>query len=120
LRYIKLKEPTIEHKYEKGIFASRFDREPLAMVCELEDKAICDAIIKYACKNGCTDLLLIDEAFVKSAIIHERIRRGVSAPKRPMEVSDNGMQRWACGCGNLMYKKQKYCDECGQKFNWED
>lgn len=38
---------------------------------------------------------------------------------KPKEVSDNGMERWVCGCGNLMYKKQKYCDECGQKFNWE-
>jgi hypothetical protein len=39
--------------------------------------------------------------------------------KRPKEVSDNGMERWVCDCGNLMYKKQKYCDNCGQKFDWE-
>ena len=35
---------------------------------------------------------------------------------RPKEVSDNGMERWVCACGNLMYKRQKYCDECGAKF----
>lgn len=47
---------------------------------------------------------------------------GVIVPPfaKPKEVSDNGMQRWVCECGNLMYRKQKYCDECGLKFNWED
>jgi hypothetical protein len=75
LRYIKLKEPTIEHNYEQGIFTSRFESALVARVCELADNAICDAIIKYATEQGYTDLYLIDEEFIKSAILHEIERR---------------------------------------------
>lgn len=75
LRYIKLKEPTIEHNYEEGIFTSRFDSALLARVCDYTDNVICDAIIQYATERGYTDLYLIDEEFIKSAIINEIKRR---------------------------------------------
>ena len=75
LRYIKLKEPTIEYNYEEGIFTSNFTSELLARVCEYRDNVICNAIIQYATEQGYTDLYLIDEEFIKSAIIHEIERR---------------------------------------------
>ena len=75
LKYIKLREPTIKHDYEEGIFTSRFDSALLARVCDYTDNVICDAIIQYATEQGYTDLYLIDEEFIKSAIIHEIERR---------------------------------------------
>jgi hypothetical protein len=46
-----------------------------AYVTDITDRAICNAIIDYATKEGMTDLYLIDEEFIKSAINHEIERR---------------------------------------------
>ena len=35
---------------------------------------------------------------------------------KPRDCSDNGMERWVCSCGNLMYDKHPYCYKCGAKL----
>ena len=46
-----------------------------AQVADLTNEAICTAIKEYAQKEGYSDLYLIDETFIKQAIIHEIQRR---------------------------------------------
>jgi hypothetical protein len=47
----------------------------MAQVADTLNKVICEAIIRYADEQGATDLFLIDEEFIKSAIINEIQRR---------------------------------------------
>lgn len=47
----------------------------MAQVVDITDRAIYEAIRKYAYEQGVTDIYLIDEEFIKSAIIHEVERR---------------------------------------------
>lgn len=56
-------------------FQSSLRMKIMAQVADTTDKAICEAIIRYADEQGMTDLYLIDEAFIKSALIHEIQRR---------------------------------------------
>lgn len=46
-----------------------------AKVADLTEKTITQSIIEFAREQGYTDLFLIDENFVKSAIFHEMERR---------------------------------------------
>ena len=56
-------------------FQSSIKMKIMAQVADTTDKAICEAIIRYADEQGATDVYLIDEEFIKSAIIHEIQRR---------------------------------------------
>lgn len=47
----------------------------MAQIVDTTDRAICEAIREYAYKQGVTDIYLIDEEFIKSAIMHEVERR---------------------------------------------
>lgn len=47
----------------------------VAHITNLNNKAICDAVIDYARQAGVTDLFLLDEEFVKAALINEAKRR---------------------------------------------
>ena len=47
----------------------------MAQVVDTTDRAILEAIREDAYKQGVTDIYLIDEEFIKSAIIHEVERR---------------------------------------------
>ena len=47
----------------------------MAQVVDITNRAICEAIRKYAYEQGVTDIYLIDEDFIKSAIMHEIERR---------------------------------------------
>ena len=74
MKYIKLPRPEIKPSdfYETvWSFTSKLG----AYVTDVTDRAIIDAIIKYATEQGFSDLYLIDEEFIKSAIIHEIQRR---------------------------------------------
>ena len=51
-----------------------FDPPEIKSSHKFADRVICDAIINYAREQGYTDLSIIDEEFIKSALIHE-IRR---------------------------------------------
>ena len=56
-------------------FTASLTREIVAQVTDTTDKAICEAIIRYADDMGATDLYIIDEEFVKTAILNEIKRR---------------------------------------------
>lgn len=53
----------------------RIIHRTMAIVADQKDKLLIDAVIDYAKKSGYTELCLIDEEFVKSALIHEAERR---------------------------------------------
>lgn len=76
-KYIHLAEPKleIENSLENGKFVANMAMKVDTKICDLKDKVICDAIIEYAKEQGITDLFLIDEEFVKSALINEAKRR---------------------------------------------
>lgn len=51
-------------------------------IVDMQDKILCDTIIAFAKEQGVTDLFLLDEEFVKSALINEAKRRqGVTYEK---------------------------------------
>ena len=60
---------------ETGTFSGKVFSKLLAEVVDTQDKVIVDAIVRYATERGVTDLFLIDEEFIKSAIVHETMRR---------------------------------------------
>lgn len=73
LRYIKLPPPEINFNLMEHQNTIHFQIN--AMVADLTDQAVIHAIIKYATAQGLDGICLIDEEFVKSAIIHEIERR---------------------------------------------
>ena len=75
LKHIQLNIPKIELDLLGENPSARFQTALMAKVADHQDKVLCDAIIKYATDQGYTDLYLIDEEFIRSAIIHEIERR---------------------------------------------
>ena len=75
INHIKLKniEPIITT--DANNFMGKIFGEIHAAVINTENEAICKAIIKYAIEQGYTDLILIDEEFVKAALLNEIARR---------------------------------------------
>lgn len=70
MKYIKLPQPEIKPiNFDETVWS--FTSKLGAYVTDITDRAIIDAIIEYATKQGFSDLYLIDEEFIKSAIIHE-------------------------------------------------
>lgn len=70
MKYIKLPQPEIKPiNFDETVWS--FTSKLRAYVTDITDRAIIDAIIEYATKQGFSDLYLIDEGFIKSAIIHE-------------------------------------------------
>lgn len=37
-------------------------------------------------------------------------------PQKARDISGDGIERYVCECGNLMHRKQAYCEECGQRL----
>ena len=75
--YIHLAEPKleIENSLENGKLVANMMMKVKTKICDLKDKVLCDEIIEYAKEQGITDLFLIDEEFLKSALLHEIERR---------------------------------------------
>ena len=74
MKYIKLPQSEIKPiDFNEKVWS--FTSKLGAYVTDITDRAIIDAIIKYATEQGFSDLYLIDEEFIKSAIIHEIQRR---------------------------------------------
>ena len=72
ITHISLSHNNIADIYDTG---SYIQKKIMAQVTDATDKAICDAIIRYADEHCATDLFLIDEEFIKSAIENEVRRR---------------------------------------------
>ena len=72
LQHIHFKDNEIKEFHD---FQASIRMKIMAQVADTTDKAICEAIIRYADEQGATDIYLIDEEFVKSAIINEIKRR---------------------------------------------
>ena len=79
VRYIRLNKPEIE--YELATNSGEFAVALMAKVIDYENKVLFDAMVKYATEQGFTNLYLIDENFIKSAIIREIERRKVNEPR---------------------------------------
>jgi hypothetical protein len=75
IKYIELKKPEVKFDLLAENPSAHFTRELMAKVVDHKDKVLCDAIIEYAAERGYTDIFLIDEEFIRSAIIHEIQRR---------------------------------------------
>ena len=69
----KISAPVLECDF--GLGTERITSRLKVVVANEKDKLIIDAIMDYAKRTGVTDLVLLDEEFVKSAIIHEIERR---------------------------------------------
>ena len=68
MRHFELKEPFNDDM-------TCFKKNIISMVADMQDKAIVQAAVSYAQREGFTDLYLIDEEFVKTALINEAKRR---------------------------------------------
>lgn len=75
IKHFQLRMPEIKTAFGEELYMATFQRALIAQVVKHQDKVLCDAIIKYATENGYTDLFLIDEEFIRSAIVHEIERR---------------------------------------------
>ena len=77
LQYIKLPPPKLREftpeEYAKSI--NTFTVKLHAIVADMQDQVVIKAIMKYCIEQGFDDLYLIDEEFIKAAIINEIIRR---------------------------------------------
>ena len=74
MKYIKLPQPEIKPiNFDETVWS--FTSKLGAYVTDVTDRAIIDTIIKHATEQGFSDLYLIDEEFIKSAIVHEIQRR---------------------------------------------
>ena len=73
VRCEKVCAPVFERDF--GLGTDRIVSRLMAAVADEKDKLLIDAIMDYAQRNGVTDLILLDEEFVRSAIIHEAERR---------------------------------------------
>jgi hypothetical protein len=72
LQYIKLPPPELK---DFNPMQNIIEIKVNAVVADLKEQAVINAIIKYCIEQGYDDLYLIDEGFVKSAIINEIKRR---------------------------------------------
>lgn len=73
--YIKLQQPEPIFDCNAERWSASCCHELVAQIADVRDEVVCREIVKYAIKKGYTDLIIIDEEFVKSAIIHEIERR---------------------------------------------
>lgn len=75
LRHIEISDPlsNLQYSIDKNIYT--ITQKIQAQIADLSEKAIVQAIIDFAKEQGYTDLFLIDEEFIKSAILHEIERR---------------------------------------------
>lgn len=85
-----------------------------AQVADMTDKVVCGAIIDEAEQAGVTDLYLIDRDFIRAAIKKQ-------IPKKPKDYPFSAGQCPSC---DAVFEfdwepKSKYCQNCGQKLNWE-
>ena len=65
----------------------------LVQIEKLTDKAICDTIIEYAKNNGVTDLYLLDEEFVTTALKNEVERREAIMEEHTAIVAGNILRK---------------------------
>lgn len=93
IKYVKLANPKLEHHENllNGMPNYNIKYNIMAQVNNIADKTIYDAIIKYATEQGITDLFLIDEEFVKSALINELSR--IAYENAEKEAKENGYIR---------------------------
>lgn len=52
-----------------------FTKKIVSMVADMQDKAIVQAAISFAQREGFSDLYLLDEEFVRTALLNEAERR---------------------------------------------
>ena len=76
IKYVRLANPKLKYHENlwNGLPNYNIEYNIMAKVDNIADKTIYDAIIKYAKEQSITDLVLIDEEFVKSALINELSR----------------------------------------------
>lgn len=79
IEHIRLKKLEVQYDFSHYngdcVGIGKFTSDLMAKVVEYQNNVLCDAIIKYATEQGYTDLCLIDEEFIRSAIVHEIQRR---------------------------------------------
>ena len=90
-KYIKIQPQVVAPGIPSGLggdFVYRFQAAIHAKVVNLFDEEIIKAIQEYCLKNGYTDLVLIDESFIKCAIENEIRRRESYATTTPLRRND--------------------------------
>ena len=90
-KYIKIQPQVVAPGIPSGLgddFVYRFQAAIHAKVVDLFDKEIIKAIQQYCLENGYTDLVLIDEEFIRAAIEHEIQRRESYATSAPIRRND--------------------------------
>jgi hypothetical protein len=92
-KYVKLGNPKLEQHETllNGMPNYNIKYNIMAQVNNIADKTIYDAIIKYATEQRITDLFLIDEEFVKSALINELSR--IAYENAEKEAKEKGFIR---------------------------
>ena len=75
VKHYVLQGPKITTDFSESNYVVNAERAIMAQVVSQKDKALCEAMIRYAIERGYTDLFLIDEEFVKTAIKNEVRRR---------------------------------------------
>ena len=78
-QYIHLNEPKIYHDEITQTYKAV--NKISVQINQMAETHIVQAIIDYAKERGINDLFLIDEEFVKSALMHEKARRERQALK---------------------------------------
>lgn len=69
-KYIKLTNPKVCYDEITNIY--KCETKIQVQICDTIEKNIISQVVDYAKENNVTDLILIDEDFVKSALKHEQ------------------------------------------------
>lgn len=106
-QYIHLNEPKIYHDEITQTYKSV--NKISVQINQMAETHIVQAIIDYAKEQGISDLFLIDEDFVKSALMREKARRERQAikPKTNFDRITESVESLAEFLGKTMM-----CDDC--------
>ena len=112
----------------------------IVQIIDLQNKALYETVIEYAKQQGITSLQLLDEEFVKTALLNEAKRRNNDVeevrhgewrrnepnPEQMKEFHKIGLGAaialssifWTCSCcGTWGTPRYKYCPNCGAKMD---
>lgn len=116
-RYIKLREPIIKENDVRENFYHA-EAKILVKISNLRDTAIVSAVRQYAEEHKYTDIIALDEEFVKEALAREIKRReGMAKSKSEEEARQEAYREaYASAPGWIMEGTARVCPWCGEKY----
>ena len=72
----------------------------------------------FDCSCDCTDCAVVECEFVKNAVAKQIPKKPTNYTKEYDDLLGMDYIQQYCDCGNKIYRRQSYCEDCGQKIDW--